>query len=149
MYETVAKLASAHEIEIASEIARVVKTHKIAWFSQLSSEELERGVLMPLRLTLEYLQSTDLAMWRRYCARITVKQSRNGVDDVSLIKVGDCIIIGILHFLNQESAALVKEGLSPEKVIQNVQRRLQGLKMVGSAVINSTSISQKVAEYSL
>jgi hypothetical protein len=149
MYETVAKLASTHEIEIASEIARIIKTDKIAWFSQLSTEELERGVLIPLRLTLEYLQSTDLAMWRRYCSRITIKQSRNGVDDVSLIKVGDCIIIGILNFLNQESATLVKEGLSPEKVIQNVQRRLQGLKMVGSAVINSTSISQKVAEYSL
>jgi hypothetical protein len=147
MYQTVAKLASTHELEIASEIAHTIKTQQIAWFSQLSTEELERGVLIPLRLTLEYLQSTDLAMWRRYCARITVKQSRNGVDDVSLIKVGDCIITAILAFLNQESAALVKEGLSPEKVIQNVQRRLQGLKMVGSAVINSTSISQKIAEY--
>lgn len=142
MYDVLVKLAHENEPEIAKAAARLIKDAEIPFYSALPVEELAKRVLPDFNLRLRYLETGDLTEWKQYVENLTKERDKQGVNFTNIIKAGDCIKNAILQFFQKETAKVTKiDGISSDIVMRNIERRMQGLTMVGETTALKTGIT--------
>lgn len=144
MYSTVVKFTLEHEAEIAQAAALLIKQSKVPYYEDVPLEELSQRVLPAFRMRLRYLETGDLTEWKQYGESLTKEREKQGVNYASIIKAGELIAEAMLQFFKTEIPKLGEiDGVPSSVVLRNVERRMQGLTLVGSSTIIRTGISQK------
>lgn len=145
MYSTVVKLVTEEAFsEIALKSAYLIREAKLEPYSQLDVVSLSKRVMPVLAIEVRYLESGDLSEWKAYCVNLTQERGGEGVAFTQIIEAGRCIIQALTGFFETTIPTLgTVDGLSADKVLTNIKRRLQGLFTVGVTTVTATGIKQK------
>lgn len=144
MYSSVVKLALAHEQEIGRAAASLIKENKVPYYETVPMEELAQRTLPSFHLRLRYLESGDLTEWKQYAENLTKEREKQGVNYSSIVKAGEYIAEAMLQFFQREIPKLGEvDGIPSATILRNVERRMQGLTLVGNTTVIRTGISPK------
>ncbi len=118
-----------------------IKSLNIPGYQSLEVSELNSYVCKAYQVQLRYLRDSNLEEWQKFCQATVMERSQQGIRYFSVIQSFEIMIEALGKFFREELGACQEiDGQPAPKVLEKLERRLQGLKMVTISTIMAAGL---------
>ncbi len=137
------QLANQKLAVITSGSVSKIKTLKVPGYTDLDTHELDSYIQKAYQAQLRYLQDSNLDDWKNFCQATVMERSRQGIRYFSVIQSFEIMIEVLGCFFKSELAACTEiDGQPSAKVLERLERRLQGLRMLTVSTITAAGLRE-------